>query len=101
MFYLPRGGLGRVVVREDDGGVGVVGRGVGHLLVPSATWGITCTAIRNYGLVQFHALQVIPQVAEGEEEMTHAPSHDTDTTIILPHYDAPGTAPGQIKHPSI
>ena len=36
-------------------------------------------------------IQVIPQVAEGEEEMTHAPSHDTDTTIILPHYDAPET----------
>ena len=34
-------------------------------------------------------VQGIPQVTEGEEEMTHAPSHDTDTTIILPHYDAP------------
>ena len=29
-------------------------------------------------------IQVIPQVAEGEgEEMTHAPSNDADTTIIL------------------
>ena len=34
-------------------------------------------------------IQAIPQVAEGEEEMTHAPSHEADTTIILPHYDAP------------
>ena len=36
-------------------------------------------------------VQAIPQVTEGEEEMTHAPSHDTETTIILPHYDAPET----------
>ena len=35
-------------------------------------------------------IQVIPQVAEGEgEEMTHSPSNDADTAIILPHYDAP------------
>ena len=45
-------------------------------------------------------IQVIPQVAEGEEEMTHAPSHEADTTIILPHYDAPENAPGQIKCPA-
>ena len=45
-------------------------------------------------------IRVIPQVAEGEEDMTHAPSHDADTTIILPHYDAPENAPGQIKCPA-
>ena len=46
-------------------------------------------------------IQVIPQVAEGEgEEMTHAPSNDADTAIILPHYDTPGNAPGQIKCPA-
>ena len=46
-------------------------------------------------------IQVIPQVAEGEgEEMTHTPSNDADTAIILPHYDAPGTAPWQIKCPA-
>ena len=45
-------------------------------------------------------IQVIPQVAEGEEEMAHAPPHEADTTIILPHYDTPGNAPGQIKCPA-
>ena len=45
-------------------------------------------------------IQVIPQVTEGEEEMTHTPSNDADTTIILPHYDAPENAPGQIKCPA-
>ena len=40
-------------------------------------------------------IQVIPQVAESEEEMTHAPSHEADTTIILPHYDAPETPLGK------
>ena len=46
-------------------------------------------------------IQVIPQVAEGEgEEMTHATSNDADTVILLPHYDAPGNAPGQIKCPA-
>ena len=46
-------------------------------------------------------IQVIPRVAEGEgEEMTHAPSHDADTAIIIPHYDAPENAPGQIKCPA-
>ena len=39
-------------------------------------------------------IQVIPQMAEGEgEEMTHAPSHETDTTVLLPHYDAPEPPP--------
>ena len=39
-------------------------------------------------------IQVIPQVAEGDgEEMTHAPSNDADTAIILPHYDAPEPLP--------
>ena len=39
-------------------------------------------------------IQVIPQVAEGEgEEMTHTPSHEADTAIILPHYDAPESPP--------
>ena len=46
-------------------------------------------------------IQVIPQVTEGEgEEMTHAPSHDANTAILLPHYDAPENAPGQIKCPA-
>ena len=45
-------------------------------------------------------IQAIPQVAEGEEEMTHTPSNDADTAIILPHYDAPENAPGQIKCPA-
>ena len=39
-------------------------------------------------------IQVIPQVTEGEgEEMTHAPSNDADTTVIIPHYDAPESPP--------
>jgi hypothetical protein len=40
-------------------------------------------------------VQMIPQATEGEEEMTQAPSHDADTTMILPHYDAPETPLGK------
>ena len=46
-------------------------------------------------------IQVIPQ--DGGRRgggTTHAPSNDADTAIILPHYDAPGNAPGQPKCPA-
>ena len=38
-------------------------------------------------------IQVIPQVVEGEEEMTHAPSHEADTTIISSRTTTPRKTP--------